>query len=136
MGQFAANNQVSASTKATLFFANYGFHPRFTISLQKPERITPSLDAHDFAQQMKGLHEHLRTQIRTAQDQQGKSVNAYQLDLPKSMKMHPVFHVTLLDFAANDPVTGQRQPPPPPIIVNQEEEYEIEEILDSRRYGR
>ncbi|KAH8152703.1 uncharacterized protein LAJ45_02927 [Morchella importuna] len=39
---------------------------------------------------------------------------AYRVDLPRSMKMHPVFHVSLLDPAAQDP------------------EYEVDGILDSR----
>ncbi|KAH0609145.1 uncharacterized protein H6S33_001373 [Morchella sextelata] len=56
----------------------------------------------------------------------------YRVDLPRSMKVHLIFYVSLLDPAAIDPVPGQTQPPPPPIIVEQEEEYAVEEILDSR----
>jgi hypothetical protein len=58
--------------------------------------------------------------------------HAYKLKLPDSMKVHPVFHVSLLEPASNDPLKGQQQPPPPPVIVNDEEEYEVEEIFDSR----
>jgi hypothetical protein len=60
------------------------------------------------------------------------SLYAYRIDLPRSMKIYPVLHVSLLDPAANDLVPGQIQSPPPPTIVEQEEEYAVEEILDSR----
>jgi hypothetical protein len=49
------------------------------------------------------------------------------------MKIHPVFHVSLLEPVATDPIPGQVPPPVPPIIVDNEEEYEVEEILDFRR---
>ena len=48
------------------------------------------------------------------------------------MQMHPVFHVSLLEHAANDPSPGQRQPPSPPIEADGEDEY-VDDILDSRR---
>lgn len=48
------------------------------------------------------------------------------------MKIHPVFHVSLLEAFSNDPVPGQISPPPPPIVVNYENENTIEEIYNSR----
>jgi len=60
------------------------------------------------------------------------STYAYKLDLPAFMKMHLVFHVSLLEPAATDPLPGQIQPPPPPVIVDDEPEWEVDEIVDSR----
>ncbi|KAH0614164.1 uncharacterized protein H6S33_006050 [Morchella sextelata] len=56
----------------------------------------------------------------------------YELELPRSMKVHPVFHLSLLSSAANDPLPGQQQLPPPPVEVEGQEEWEVENILDSR----
>lgn len=47
------------------------------------------------------------------------------------MKIHPEFHVTLLELAAKDPYLGQIKSPPPPVAVDEEEQYEVEEILNS-----
>ncbi|KAI0991643.1 hypothetical protein K3495_g16544 [Podosphaera aphanis] len=51
------------------------------------------------------------------------------------MKVHPVFHVSLLEPFATDPLPGQISPPPPPIIVDGEFEYVVEEILDAKPRG-
>src|SRR5258705_11453835 len=62
---------------------------------------------------------------------------AYKLDLLASMKVHPVFHVSLLEPAATDPLPDQVQPPPPPVIVEDEEpEWEVDEIDHSKILGR
>ncbi|KAH0612978.1 uncharacterized protein H6S33_009358 [Morchella sextelata] len=62
---------------------------------------------------------------------------AYELELPRSMKIHPIFHVSLLSPDVNDPLPGQQQLPPPPVEIEGEEEWEVEDILDSRkRRGR
>ena len=60
------------------------------------------------------------------------SSHAYKLDLPASMKCHTVFHVSLLEPAASNPLAGQKQPAPPPIICDDNVEFEVEEILDSK----
>jgi len=60
------------------------------------------------------------------------SSHTYKLDLPPSMKVHPVFHVSLLEPSATDPLPGQVQPAPPPIIADDEPEWEVDEIVDSR----
>jgi hypothetical protein len=53
---------------------------------------------------------------------------AYRMELPKNMKCHNVFHVSLLHKF----VKGSRyQPPPPPLEVDGELEYEVEKIQSS-----
>lgn len=60
-----------------------------------------------------------------------------RLALPTSMKIHPVFHVNLVIPAESDTIPGRTQPPPPPVLTEgPEEEYEIEGVLQSRRFGR
>jgi hypothetical protein len=61
---------------------------------------------------------------------------AYQLDLPATMDVHPVFHVSLLEPTQGDPLPGQYLPPPEPVVVDGELEYEVEEVVDSRIFRR
>ena len=64
-----------------------------------------------------------------------KVERAFQLELPRTMLIHNVFHPGLLRKAATDPLSEQRQTPSPPIIVNDQEEWEVDEILNSRHFG-
>ena len=57
---------------------------------------------------------------------------AYRLDLPTSMKIHPTFHVSLLDPHTSNTIPDRIQAPPPPVIIDGQEKYEVEDILDSK----
>ena len=52
------------------------------------------------------------------------------------MPIHPVFHVSLLTPHAHSELPDRHPPEPASLEVEGEEEYEVEEVLDSRRYGR
>jgi hypothetical protein len=54
---------------------------------------------------------------------------AFKLRLPKHMRIHNVFHVSLLKPYKRD---GLVQPPPPPDIIDDEFEYEVEAVLAHR----
>lgn len=59
---------------------------------------------------------------------------ACQLNLPDGMKLHDTFHTSLLRPYSDDPLPGQIQPPPPPIEIEQDDpDYELDDILDSKR---
>src|SRR6266404_4513402 len=60
----------------------------------------------------------------------------YQLRLPEQWNIHPVFHVDLLTPYKETEFHGCNFERPLPDIVEGEEEYEVERILDSRRFGR
>ena len=60
---------------------------------------------------------------------------AYKLDLPATVRIQPVFHISLLEpTASTKPIPGHLQPPPPPIVIQELQEWEVEKILDSRHH--
>ena len=54
---------------------------------------------------------------------------SYELKLPTSWKIHPVFHASLLTPYHENEIHGLNFPAPPPDLIDNEEEYEIERIL-------
>ena len=59
--------------------------------------------------------------------------NAYQLKLPPSMKIHPVFNTVKLIPYHKDTIPGRKPPSrPPPLIQGENPEWEAEIIKDSR----
>ena len=60
----------------------------------------------------------------------------YQLTLPDQWKIHYVFHVDLLTPYRETEFHGANYARPPPDLVGEEEQYEVEQVLDERNYGR
>ena len=62
-------------------------------------------------------------------------LHAYLLELPAIIKIHLVFHISLLKPCNSDPLPGQVQAENPfLIIVDKNNKWEIEEILNSRMH--
>ena len=58
---------------------------------------------------------------------------AYKLQLPVSMGIHNVFHISLLQPVIPNKFPGRTIPLPPPIAVSDHMEFEVSEILDSKK---
>ena len=57
------------------------------------------------------------------------SLITYQLCLPKTWKIHLVFHASLLSPYHKNSIHGLNFPAPPPDLIEGEEEYKIKKIL-------
>jgi hypothetical protein len=49
-------------------------------------------------------------------------------------QLHPVFSPKLLRPCHQDPLPGQHPEPPRPLTIEDEDHWEVDDILDFRRY--
>ena len=56
----------------------------------------------------------------------------YCLELPPTMHLHPILHVSLLEPYRESQIPSRIPPSPPPIEIDHDMEYGVEKILDSR----
>src|SRR5882757_4552013 len=61
---------------------------------------------------------------------------AYKLQIPAMWQIHDVFHASLLTPYKETVEHGKNFLEPPPNIIEGEEEWEVEQILDKRIFGR
>ena len=60
------------------------------------------------------------------------SSNAVELELPSTIKIHPVVNVSRIQRYTSQ-VGGQRVEEPMPVTIEGEEEWEVEKILNKRK---
>lgn len=60
------------------------------------------------------------------------SAVVFELLLPPTLKLHPVFHVSLLEPYIANTIPGRYLPPESPVIVDGVPEFEVQAILDSK----
>ena len=178
IAEFAYNNATHSTTKTTPFFANLGYHPKFSVTI--PRITKDNVPVSDRIQALKDLHSEMKFNIQTALEAHARHFNtkvtsqpdfqigdkvwlnstnlrtarparkldykrvgpftvlekvgtrSYRLELPRTMKVHPVFHVSLLERFQPDLIPGRTARPPPPLVIAGEDEYEVEVILDSK----
>jgi len=59
------------------------------------------------------------------------STNAIELELPSTVKIHPVVNVSRVRRYKGQ-VEGQRKEMPQPVMIEEEEEWEVEKIMNKR----
>jgi len=62
----------------------------------------------------------------------GDAKLAFRLELPQQMRIHNVFHVSLLEPYQENTFEGRIQAPPAPPEVDRVEEFQVKEIVDSK----
>ena len=60
----------------------------------------------------------------------------YELKLPEQWKIHNMFHASLLSPYHETVIHGPNYHDPPLDIINGQPEWEVEEVMDKRRFGK
>ena len=66
LAEFVYNNTQNSSTRVSPFFANYGYHPRCSITVTPSESINPA--AESLLDKLQAIHAELKINLQRAQD--------------------------------------------------------------------
>ena len=79
LAEFAYNNTLHSSIGTSPFFSNFGFQPRFTISLPS-DSVNPS--AKEWTRRLKEIQQDLTLELVNAQDRQKAMANNLRVSVP------------------------------------------------------
>jgi len=85
----------------------------------------------EMADERKEIRKVDQTFCGTLQSQRDISSNAIELELPKSIRIHPVVNVSRVQLYKPQ-VEGQKKILPKPVIIEREKEFEIKKILNKK----
>ena len=74
LAEFTYNNAHQPTIDCSPFYANYGFHPKFTINLRSPSTSVPAAKA--LAETLRSHYDDLIESIKSAQNYQAHYYNA------------------------------------------------------------
>jgi hypothetical protein len=79
--KFCYNNTKSETLRVILFYANFGYYPRFQLDLHAADNPTPNVS--DYVSSLNNLHDQLHAETQWVQTEQVEQVN-------KSQKLDPI----------------------------------------------
>ncbi|KAJ1596241.1 hypothetical protein NDA14_001923 [Ustilago hordei] len=83
LAEFSYNNAEHASTQLTPFFANYGYHPRFSFDNTDPASLPLFPAARSYTDQLKQLHEYVRGELDKANSRSAAQFDKHRLPSPQ-----------------------------------------------------
>ena len=83
IAEFAYNNSPHATTQVSPFFANYGYHPKATLTLDVTVRDS---NAHDFSRSLSELHDYCREQVAISQAQYQGPADRHRSPVPDELR--------------------------------------------------
>ncbi|SPC63847.1 uncharacterized protein UHOD_11348 [Ustilago sp. UG-2017b] len=151
LAEFSYNNAEHASTQLTPFFANYGYHPRFSFDNTDPAPLPLFPAARWYADQLKQLHEYVCGELDKANSQSAEQFNKRRLPSPQFQPGDRVWlsaenicslcptkeldYCRLGPFSISEVISSHAyrlQLPPSMKIHNVDIEYKVEQVLDSK----